>query len=210
MNKDTVCIVDDDADVRKALTRSLTKHGYEVHAYESAEVLLAKPIPEQVACLVLDVRMPGMNGLELQRKLVEDDIHLPIIFITGHGDIPMSVRAIKDGAMDFLEKPYQVEDLLHKIGQAITTGLEKSSTVSQGIAIRERYESLTTREQEVLRLLVAGASDASNKTVAKLLKISHRTVDDHRAKIMLKMQARSFIELVEMSRVCGVYTVESI
>ncbi|MEE9336086.1 MAG: response regulator [Granulosicoccaceae bacterium] len=208
MHKHTVYVVDDDADVRKALTRSLSRHGYEVYAYASAEALLAEPIPKQVACLVLDVRMPGMNGLELQRKLLEDDIHLPIIFITGHGDIPMSVRAIKDGAKDFLEKPYQVEDLLQKIDQAIAAELERSSTHSQEIAVKEHYETLTAREQEVLRLLVSGASDASNKIVARQLEISHRTVDDHRAKIMLKMQARSFIELVEMSKVCGVYSVE--
>lgn len=205
MHKETVYIVDDDADVRKALTRSLSRQGYEVVAYPSAESFLTESMPGQAGCLVLDVRMPGMNGLELQRKLLADHVNLPIIFITGHGDIPMSVRAIKDGAFEFLEKPYQVEDLLQKIAEAVALGQQQSAIESYQSMIRERYETLTSREQEVLKLLVAGASDASNKTVGRQLNISHRTVDDHRAKIMQKMQARSFIELVELTKLCDIH-----
>lgn len=205
MTGETIYIVDDDADVRKALERSLSKQGYSCESYPSADAFLSQATPSLPSCLILDVRMPGMNGLDLQRQLLKDGTPLPIIFITGHGDIPMSVRAIKDGAVEFLEKPYQVEELLEKITQAISLGKEQLLKDTQVREIQIRYKSLTARETQVMQLLVAGASDASNKTVAKELNISHRTVDDHRANIMHKMQARSITELVEMAKICGAY-----
>jgi len=206
MVQETVYIVDDDQDVRKALKRSITKEGYKVQSYSSAEEFLEKTHPMEAACLVLDVRMPGMSGLDLQKKLLETNKLLPIIFITGHADVPMSVRAMKDGAFEFLEKPYQVDDLLTRIGQAIEHCKNRMATQDGKSMLDERYGTLTGREREVLKLLVAGASNASNKLIAKKLNISHRTVDDHRAKVMQKMQARSFIELVEMAKTCGAYS----
>ncbi len=200
-----VYVVDDDQAVRKALTRSLTKHGYVVQVFENAEAFLDHYKPSAHSCLVLDVRMPGMSGMELQQELIRRKSNLPIIFITGHGDIPMSVRAVKDGAFEFLEKPYQVEQLLERVDQAITVQSEAMINEVLDERIRARYVRLTAREEEVMRLLVAGASTASNKSVARVLEISHRTVDDHRARVMAKMQARSLTELVAMAKVCGAY-----
>ncbi len=209
MQKDTVYIVDDDHDVRKALTRSLSQSGFRAETFSSATEFLDQADLHVPCCLVLDVRMPGMNGLDLQQNLVESGHQIPIIFITGHGDIPMSVRAIKAGAYEFLEKPYQVEDLLIKIQFAIEHGKKLLSDQGQKAEISEKYETLTGREKEVLQLLVADAANVSNKSIARKLNISHRTVDDHRAKIMKKMEASSLVELVEMTKVCAVFLPES-
>jgi FixJ family two-component response regulator len=200
--RSTVFVVDDDADIRKALNRSLSRRGYVVESYPSAEEFLAGIESGCTGCLVLDVRMPGMNGLELQAELSEMDISLPIIFITGHGDIPMSVRAMKKGAYDFLEKPYPVENLVALIDKAVD---ENDSLLEQQIQrdfIRGNFDRLTARERDVMALLVAGAANATNKIIARELGIGHRTVDDHRSKIMAKMQARSLSELVEMAKCC--------
>ena len=203
-SKATVFVVDDDADIRKALERSLTRRGYSVESFSSAETFLASIDSGCAGCLVLDVRMPGMGGLELQAKLSELDIPLPIIFITGHGDIPMSVGAIKKGAHDFLEKPYPVEKLTALIDHAI----DENDNLQQHKAIKDiiksNFERLTARERDVMSLLVAGAADATNKTIARELGIGHRTVDDHRSKVMAKMQARSLSELVEMAKSCDI------
>ena len=203
-SKATVFVVDDDADIRKALERSLTRRGYSVESFSSAEMFLASIDSGSAGCLVLDVRMPGMGGLELQAKLTELDIPLPIIFITGHGDIPMSVGAIKKGAHDFLEKPYPVEKLTALIDHAI----DENDNLQQHKAIKDiiksNFERLTARERDVMSLLVAGAADATNKTIARELGIGHRTVDDHRSKVMAKMQARSLSELVEMAKSCDI------
>jgi FixJ family two-component response regulator len=200
-----VYVVDDDLAVRKALSRSLIMQGYAVQAFESAEVFLEKCIPTRPSCLVLDVRMPGMSGIDLQKELIARQITMPIIFITGHGDIPMSVSAIKLGAIEFLEKPYQVEQLLEKIAEALELDSKASSMEMENAVIRANYVRLTARENEVMKLLVAGAANASNKVIAKQLEISHRTVDDHRASIMAKMQARSITDLVVMAKIVGAY-----
>jgi len=202
MQQDMVYIVDDDHDVRKALTKSLLQAGFNAVAYSNAQEFLDKADLNTPCCLVLDVRMPGMSGLDLQQDLHEKGYKIPIIFITGHGDIPMSVRAIKGGAFEFLEKPYQVEELLDKIRQALVLGQKYVSERAERISITGRYETLTGREKEVLEFLVTDTAKVSNKSIAKELNISHRTVDDHRANIMRKMKASSLVELVEMMKLC--------
>lgn len=204
-----VYIVDDDTAVSSALARSLTKRGYQVEAFESAEVFLERFQSGRIACVVLDIRMDGMSGTELQEHLASREIILPIIFVTGHGDIPMSVRAIKSGAVDFLEKPYPVELLTNRIDDALELCKVLLQEAEHKTEVISRFESLTPRELDVMTLLVAGAANASNKVIARELDISHRTVDDHRARVMAKMQARSLPELVEMAKVCGVHRDET-
>jgi len=200
-----VHVVDDDESVRTALTRSLEKRGYSVHCYESGDSFLQSYEAGHAGCLVLDVRMPGMSGLEVQEKLVEQHPALPIIFVTGHGDIPMSVRAMKNGAFEFLEKPYSVDSLQTHIEQAIAKSHVLMQELEHSTRINHRFAKLTARELDVMKLLVAGIANNSNKEIARELDISHRTVDDHRARIMSKMQARSLAELVEMSKICGIH-----
>lgn len=200
-----VHVVDDDESVRTALTRSLEKRGYSVFCYDSGDAFLQSYESGHTGCLVLDVRMPGMSGLEVQEKLVERHPALPIIFVTGHGDIPMSVRAMKNGAFEFLEKPYSVDSLQTHIEQAIAKSAVLLQEQEHAATINQRFAKLTARELDVMRLLVAGIANNSNKEIARELDISHRTVDDHRARIMSKMQARSLAELVEMSKICGIH-----
>lgn len=204
-DRKTVYVVDDDEAVRIALNRSLGMRGYNVVLCESAEDFLDRFTEIVPSCLLLDVRMPGIGGLELQESLNKAGIKVPVIFVTGHGDIPMSVRAIKQGAVDFLEKPYLVDTLQERIEIALALSLEWASESESQAQIQDRFESLTARERDVLRLLVAGAADASNKSIARELEISHRTVDDHRARIMAKMSARSLPELVDMAKICGIH-----
>jgi len=201
----TVYVVDDDESVRTALTRSLEKRGYKVKCYNSGSGFLQAYQSGQAGCLVLDVRMPGMSGIELQDQLIEKHPSLPIIFVTGHGDIPMSVRAMKNGAFEFLEKPYSVDSLQQHIEQAIEKSAGLIQEEKHTKEINQRFAKLTARELDVMRLLVAGIANNSNKEIAKELDISHRTVDDHRARIMSKMQARSLAELVDMSKICGIH-----
>jgi len=200
-----VYVVDDDESVRTALTRSLEKRGYSVQCYDSGDSFLNAYESGHTGCLVLDVRMPGMSGLEVQEQLVEKHPSLPIIFVTGHGDIPMSVRAMKNGAFEFLEKPYSVDSLQQHIEQAIAKSVVLLELEEHETEINQRFAKLTARELDVMRLLVAGIANNSNKEIARELDISHRTVDDHRARIMSKMQARSLAELVEMSKICGIH-----
>lgn len=200
-----VYVVDDDESVRTALTRSLEKRGYSVQCFDSGDTFLQSYKSGHTGCLVLDVRMPGMSGLEVQEKLVEQHPSLPIIFVTGHGDIPMSVRAMKNGAFEFLEKPYSVDSLQNHIEQAIERSAVLLKQEEHAKELNQRFEKLTARELDVMRLLVAGIANNSNKEIARDLDISHRTVDDHRARIMSKMQARSLAELVEMSKICGIH-----
>ena len=200
-----VYVVDDDVSVRTALTRSLEKRGYNVSTYNSGTDFLDNFRSSLPGCLVLDVRMPGMSGLDLQETVSTRYPSLPIIFITGHGDIPMSVRAMKSGAFEFLEKPYPVEALQEHIEKALVKSAELQEQENSAKEINQRFEKLTSRELDVMRLLVAGVANNSNKEIARQLDISHRTVDDHRARIMSKMQARSLAELVEMSKICGIH-----
>jgi FixJ family two-component response regulator len=186
-------IVDDDDSVRTAVMRLLRAAGYEVRGYSCAgELLLAKP-GQTSGCVVLDVRMPGLSGLDIQAAYGEQDDALPIIFLTGHGDIPMSVRAIKAGAVDFLTKPVERKALLTAVQTALVRDAEKRAAQRVARTLQSRYEKLTRRERAVLAHVVAGKL---NKQIATELAISERTVKVHRAKVMEKMQVTSLAELV--------------
>ena len=189
-------VVDDDASLRTAVMRLLRAAGYEVRGYPSAgEFLLARP-ENTPGCVVLDVRMPGSSGLDLQAAFGELDAALPIIFLTGHGDIPMSVRAMKAGAVDFLTKPVQREALLNAVQNALARDAESRTARERVGALRSRYESLTPREGAVFTLVVAGKL---NKQIAAELGTSERTVKAHRAQVMDKMQVTSLAELVHVA-----------
>jgi len=194
-----VFLVDDDEDIRTSLTRALTKRGYTVEAYASAPDFLTNYEPDATGCLILDHGMPDMTGLELQQLLVDQDIALPVIFITGHGGVPESVRAIKAGAIDFLEKPFRQDVLVERIEQAFAVAESLRLNKDASAQVRKRFENLTDREREIAIWIVEHPSDASSKEIARQLDISPRTVDHHRARILEKMQVRSIAELVDLS-----------
>lgn len=189
-------VVDDDASVRDSLTLLLESAGFRVRAYESALRFLAAASPGGVGCVLTDVQMPELNGLELQRQMVAQGVGLPVIVMTGHGDVPIAVQALKAGATDFLEKPFDDEQLLSAIKGAIAVSQRASDDATAVAEISARLATLTPREREVLDRLVAGQP---NKTIAYDLGSSPRTVEVHRARVMEKMQARSLAELVRMT-----------
>lgn len=191
-----VHIVDDDDAVRDSLRFLLEAAGYEVRPHASATAFLADAEGElDASCIVSDVRMPGMDGLELQVALQERGLTPPLIFMTGHGDVPVAVRALKAGAIDFLEKPFDDEAMLTAVHTALERGRQQSEGAAQARAARQRMARLTPREREVLQALVAGSP---NKTIAFDLGMSPRTVEVHRARVMEKMEARSLSELVRI------------
>jgi FixJ family two-component response regulator len=190
-----VFIVDDDASLRRSVERLVRSLGLDVQTFASAREFLDGARAERPGCLVLDVRMPGSSGLDLQRELAKRGVEIPIIFLTAHGDIPMTVRAMKAGAVEFLTKPVKPGDLLAAVRAAIERGRVSHRARREVEALRERYERLTPREREVLPLLVAGLL---NKQIGGELATSERTVKFHRAHIMKKMQADSLAELVRM------------
>jgi FixJ family two-component response regulator len=192
----TVYVVDDDASVRKSFGRLLRLAGYQVEAFASADEFLAHPLSIEPGCLLLDLKMPGRNGLELQEALVAARKSIPIIFVTGHGDIAASVRAMKGGAVDFLTKPYSAEDLLEAVERAMTKDKRDRRERAQLTDLESRARALTPREAEVLRLVVRGLL---NKQVAAELGISEKTVKVHRARVMYKMRADSMADLVRMA-----------
>jgi FixJ family two-component response regulator len=196
-----VFIVDDDLSVRRSTERLIRSAGFKVLTFTSARDFLVSPRPEGPACLVLDVRMPGLSGMELQRELTQSGIHIPIIFITGHGDIPMSVRAMKAGAVEFLTKPFRGRSLLEAVRAAIERDLCAHKARSETGELRQRYEQLTPREREVMALVVAGQL---NKQVASELSTTERTIKFHRAHIMQKMGVESLADLVRMAQKLGV------
>ena len=191
-----VFVVDDDEAMRDALDTLIRSAGLKTALYASADEFLAGYDPEQPGCLVLDVRMPGMNGLELQQTLAEQGVNLPVIIITGHGDIPMAVEAMRAGALDFLEKPFREQDLLQRITQAIEQDANLRQEQARRAEIVARVASLTPREREIMDLVVAGKH---NKAIASELGLSHKTVEFHRANIMEKTNANSVAELVRMA-----------
>ncbi len=191
----TVFVVDDDAGVLDAVRLLLRSVGLPSAGYASGREFLAAHDPEAPGCLVLDLRMPGMSGIELQGRLLEMGSEIPIIFVTAHGDVPTAVEAVKAGAVDFIQKPFQDQKLLDKVHQALALDARTREVRRQRREIRRRMEDLTPREAEVLSLVVAGRL---NKTIARELGISQRTVEIHRARVMEKMQARSVSELVQM------------
>lgn len=192
----TIFLVDDDEAIRRSLGYALKKRGFTVEAYESGEAFLDGYRTEKPGCLLLDLSMPGMNGIELQNHLIERKVGLPIIFITGHGSIPQSVHALKAGAVDFLEKPFRQEILLERIEAAFAADRSRQEAVLEHDSIVERINRLTVREKEIMWLLVSRPAHHSSKEIARELNISNRTVDHHRARVMEKMEARSLPELV--------------
>ena len=200
----TVFLVDDDPSVRRALTRLIKSAGNDVRAFSSArEFLDHRPADDTPACLVLDVRMPGLSGLDLQTELQSMSAVLPIVFITGHGDIPMSVKAMKAGAMDFLQKPIKDKDLLKAIEGALARAVDGVGKRQEIQEIQRRIDSLTPREHEVMTLIVTGLL---NKQVAHALGTAEKTIKVHRARVMEKMQVDSLAELVRFAERVGIGT----
>src|ERR1700730_17584168 len=195
VNAATVYVVDDDDGMRRALSLLLNTVGYKTAAFASPKEFLDKFKPDAAGCLVLDIRMPGMSGLELQQHLNRMGSMLPVIFITGHGDVPMAVQAMKEGAFEFVQKPFRDQDLLDRINHALQQDAESRNNLARRADVVRRLETLTPRERQVMALVVDGAA---NKVIAIDLGLSERTVEIHRAKVMEKMGARSVAHLVKL------------
>jgi FixJ family two-component response regulator len=200
---DVVYVVDDDPSVRKALERLFRSIGYECISFSSATEFLAGKRRDAPACLVLDVRLPGLSGLDLQRQMAEANMLIPIVFLTGHGDVPLSVRAMKAGAVDFLTKPFHEQDLLDAVRSALDRNRASKLHESETSTLHQRYETLTPREREVFVLIVTGRL---NKQAAAELGTSERTIKAHRHQVMEKMQAESPAELGAMAERLGLTT----
>lgn len=194
-NAAMVYLVDDEFAIRDSLSDFLKTAGLLIKSFDCAEVFLSSYCPEQPGCLILDVRMPLMSGLELQEELVDRNIQIPIIFISGNASIPDSAKAFRNGAVDFLEKPFDNQLLLQRIKESIAIDIENRKKLAEKNKIQDCFNSLTSREREVLLLII---NSHSNKEAAKKLNISHRTIDAHRARIMEKMQAENIAGLVSM------------
>jgi FixJ family two-component response regulator len=196
-----VFVVDDDPSVRRAIRRLIGSVGLQVELFGSAQEFLRSERPDGPSCLVLDIRLPGISGLDLQRALAEANIHIPIIFITAHGDVPMTVRAMKAGAVEFLTKPFRDQDLLDAIHVALERDRAKRKQEAEIAILRQRWESLTPREREVLPLVVSGLL---NKKIAGEIGTSETTVKVHRGQLMRKMGADSLAELVRLAERIGI------
>jgi FixJ family two-component response regulator len=196
-----VYVVDDDSSVREAIKSLIRSVGLRVETFGTAQEFLKSARPDAPGCVVLDVRLPGLSGLDLQRELAANGINLPVIFITGHGDIPMSVRAMKAGALEFLTKPFRDQDLLDAIQQALERDRGARQQRLETAELRERFDSLTAREREVMGLVVSGLL---NKQIAGELGTSEVTIKIHRSQVMKKMSAGSLAELVRMTEKLGI------
>jgi FixJ family two-component response regulator len=196
-----VFVVDDDPSVRRTIKRLVESVGLRAETLGSAEDFRDSELPNAPSCLVLDIRLPGISGLDLQRELAENNIHIPIIFITAHGDIPMVVRAMKAGAVEFLTKPFRHQDLLDAIQQALKRDRTRGALDAEVAVLRKRFESLTRGERKVLPLLVSGRP---NKQIAAEIGTSEATVKVHRSQLMRKMEADSLPQLVRMAEKIGI------
>jgi FixJ family two-component response regulator len=192
----SVFVIDDDASVRRALTRQLRAAGFQVEAFASAQDYLDQPPREGIACIVTDLRMPGLSGLDLQASLAKASRELPIVFITGYGDVPTSVRAMKAGAVNFLPKPFSDDEILAAVAEALERSARLDSARKADAELRAHYQALTPREREVFVLVAAGLL---NKIVADRLHIAEKTVKVHRHRVMEKMGAASIADLVRMA-----------
>lgn len=201
----TVFIVDDDEDIRASLSRALSKRGFEVETYGTAMAFLETFDPARFGCLILDYGLPKMSGLELQRRLREMGHELPIIFITGHGGVPESVEAMKWGAIDFLEKPFKQDQLVEHIRTALERDAERRDSEQEVTSARERFDVLTPRELEIVEFILENPATTSSKEIARVLDISPRTIDHHRARILDKMGVKSVVELVDLSSVAKLH-----
>ena len=201
-----VFVIDDDASVRDAVEDLLRSVGLEVESFGSTQEFLQRKRPDVPGCIVLDVRLPGASGLEFQNALARLGIHLPIIFISGHGDIPMSVQAIKSGAVEFLTKPLHEQKLLDAVQAGIQRDRARRQDANLVGELQERFDSLTAREREVMALVVIGTA---NKQIAAQLGLSEMTVKVHRSQVMRKMRAKTLIDLVRMADKLGVSTTKT-
>ncbi len=199
--KPTVFVIDDDASIRKSLSRLLRSAGYTAETFASAEEFLGREHFKGIGCLLLDVQMPGLTGMDLQEELNRADYHMPIIFITGHGNIPMSVEAMKKGAADFLTKPFDDKELLQALEKAIEKDTHARVEYDEALEIHRHIELLTTREKEILRYVITGML---NKQIALKLDIAEKTVKVHRGRIMEKLCVDSVAELVRLAEKVGI------
>ncbi len=201
-----VFVIDDDESIREALKSLLRSVGLRVELFGAASEFLKSKLPDAPSCLVLDVRLPGVSGLDFQTELAKANVHIPIIFITGHGDIPMTVRAMKAGAVEFLTKPFRDQELLDSVGIALERDRARREQDSTVHDVKIHFESLTPREQEVMGFVTAGLM---NKQIAAKLGVSEITVKVHRGNVMRKMGARSLADLVRMADILGIRKAQS-
>ncbi|SEF10300.1 Two-component response regulator, FixJ family, consists of REC and HTH domains [Rhizobiales bacterium GAS191] len=202
----TVLVVDDDASLREALSSLFRSIGLDAKLFASAPELLQSKLPEGPCCLVLDIRLPGLSGLDFQNQLAKANIHIPIIMMTGHGDIPMSVRAMKAGAVDFLTKPFRDQEMLDAVAQAIERDRKRRESEKALVELRRLFESLTAREREIMTHVTAGLM---NKQVAAELGLSEITVKIHRGHVMKKMGVRSLADLVRMAEILDLHSAQN-
>jgi FixJ family two-component response regulator len=196
-----VFVVDDDESMRVALMYLFRSMNLQVEVFSTATALLESKLPNIASCLVLDIRLPGVNGLEFQDVLAKAGIHIPIVFMTGHGDIPMSVKAMKAGAIDFLPKPFRDQDMLDAVIRALEQDRKRRDGETAVSQLRRLFETLTPREREVFALVISGLM---NKQIAHRLEVSEITVKIHRGHVMKKMEARSLADLVRMAELLGI------
>jgi FixJ family two-component response regulator len=201
-----VFVIDDDASVRRALANLFQSVGLRVEVFGSAPEMLQSKLPDVASCLVLDIRLPGLSGLDFQAELAKANIHIPIIFMTGHGDIPMTVRAMKGGAVDFLTKPFRDQDMLDAVVMAIERDRKRREIEKVVVDLQALFATLTSREREVLALVATGLM---NKQVAAELGLAEITVKIHRGHIMKKMGARSLADLVRKAEMLGIHRIKS-